>query len=57
MNNKEIIDNALRIVRYRLEDMEDAGFDSIVMTKSELLQVSTALLLATVLRRANDAND
>ena len=51
MNRKEIIDKATRLVRYRLEDMEDANVDTVEMSKHELLSIAAALAVAGVMSR------
>ena len=53
MSNKEYIDRAVGIVRSKLEYMEGTNTDSIELTYEELLNISTALVIATVQCRIN----
>ena len=53
MSNKEYIERASGIVRSKLEYMEGTNTESIELTYNELLNISTALVVATVLCRTN----
>lgn len=53
MSNKEYIERAAGIVRSKLEHMEGTNTESIELTYNELLNISTALVVATVLCRTN----
>lgn len=54
MTNKEIIDRAYRIVRRRLDDMDGYNDEWVNISKMELINISTALALASILCRIND---
>ena len=52
MAHKEVIYKAMRIVRSKLEDVENG--DTVVISKDELTNISTALAIASILCRVND---
>ena len=54
MNNKEIIERAMRIVSQKLDDIDTLNADKIEITEKELLNISTALVVAAVSCRASD---
>jgi hypothetical protein len=52
MLHKTIIDRAMRIVRSKLDDVEND--ESVTIGKDELTNISTALAIASILCRVND---
>ena len=53
MVHQKIIDRAMRIVRYKLDNM-DADNETVTISKDELVHISTALAVASILCCAND---
>lgn len=54
MIHKTIIERAMRIVRSKLDNIELRHYETISINKDELLHISTALAVASVLCRTND---
>ena len=54
MGSMYVIESAIQMVRSKLEDMEYYGMPMISLTKEEMLSLSAALLVASVLCKNND---
>ena len=54
MNNKEIIERAARIVRNMLDCMADNDGESVNISKSELISISSALAVASIMHYSDE---
>ena len=57
MSSKDIIERASRIVRCKLDDMDEREVDYIELSFSELLSISTALAVASALYHTDNIYD
>lgn len=54
MNGKYIIDRAAKVVRRHLDDMKISGNEQAVISKTDLIAISTALAVAKIQLSVDD---